>query len=158
MNVSKFLGILLLVTVPCAAQPKAEFLLLEKKARRLTLFQEGSPITSYRVALGANPISHKQRQGDQRTPEGIYFIDYKNPDSAFHRSLKISYPNRRDQTRAAHNGVDPGGLIMIHGLGDRPTYLQERGDWTDGCIAVTNDEIEEIWNAVDLETPIMILP
>jgi len=155
---TRLLGVLLLIAVPCAAEPKAEFLLLEKKARRLTLFHEGSPLKSYRVALGANPTDHKQQQGDERTPEGVYFIDFKNPNSAFHRSLKISYPNRRDRARAAQAGVDPGGLIMIHGLGDRPTYLQESGNWTDGCIAVTNREIEEIWDAVELDTPIMILP
>ena len=150
--------LLLMVALPCAAEIKAGFLLLEKQARRLTLFNQGSPIKSYQVALGANPRGHKQREGDERTPEGVYFIDFKNPDSAFHRSLKISYPNRRDRTRAARNGVNPGGLIMIHGLGDRPDYLQENAHWTDGCIAVTNDEIEEIWEAVELDTPIMMIP
>ncbi len=156
----KLLGfcLLLFFVVPCAAQQRAEFILVEKKERRLTLFHEGAPLRSYRVALGQNPAGHKLQEGDERTPEGTYFIDYKNADSDFHRSLKISYPNRRDKTRAQQAGVSPGGLIMIHGLGDTPRSWHGLIDWTDGCIAVTDEEIEEIWDLVDLDTPIMILP
>jgi len=149
---------LLLVASPCAAQPKAQFLLLEKSERRLSLFHEGALLRSYTVALGANPIGHKQHEGDERTPEGVYFIDFKNPDSRFHRSLKISYPNRRDAARAARMGMDPGGLIMIHGLGTRFLWRHPTDDWTDGCIAVTNEEIEEIWDLVEEFTPILIEP
>ena len=160
IGVMKALGfcLLLLIAVPGEAKQKAEFLLVEKKERRLTLFNEGTPVKSYRVALGQNPTGHKMEEGDERTPEGTYFIDFKNSNSDFHRSLKISYPNRRDRARAQRDGVDPGGLIMIHGLGDRPRSWHRLIDWTDGCIAVTNEEIEEIWDLVELDTPIMILP
>lgn len=141
--------------------PEAESVLVKKSERKLYLIRDGRPYRSYRVALGANPIGHKQQQGDKRTPEGDYLIDWRNPGSAFHLSLHISYPNEQDKQSAAARGVSPGGLIMIHGQPNRAGWYQrlfQRKDWTLGCIAVSNREMEEIWRAVPDGTPIRIEP
>jgi tetratricopeptide (TPR) repeat protein len=120
---------------------------IEKGARRLILISQGEVLKSYKIALGGNPIGPKERKGDNKTPEGTYVIDARNRDSRFHLSLRISYPNERDKKRAKELGVSPGGDIMIHGIkngfssvGDAHTGV----DWTKGCIAVTDQEIEEI--------------
>lgn len=139
----------------------ADKVLIEKKERRLTLFSRGEAIKTYKIALGGNPIGPKERQGDQKTPEGTYIIDARNSNSDFHLSLHISYPNEKDRLRARQLGVPPGGNIMIHGLkngfsqvGDSHT---ER-DWTEGCIAVTNEEMEEIYRMVPNGTIVEIRP
>ncbi len=144
-----------------AEHTKADRILVEKAKRTLTLFSGDMPLKTYRVALGKNPLGHKLRQGDMKTPEGFYSIDYRNPDSRFHKSLHISYPNERDIRRALSSGFPPGGHIMIHGL---KKELEWTGayhrvlNWTDGCIAVTNSEIQEIWNIVPDGTPVEIVP
>lgn len=125
-----------------------------KSARRMELLKDGKVVHSYRVALGDAPTGHKRQQGDERTPEGDYRITYRNPQSRFHLSLRVSYPNQADRDQARKRGVDPGGDIMIHGS-TPPGYT---GDWTDGCIAVTNAQIEEIWRLVPVGTPIRINP
>jgi len=136
-------------------------IVVEKSTRKLVLIENDAVIRSYTVALGANPVGHKQQEGDERTPEGRYVIDYRNLGSSFYRSLHISYPNKSDRQRAAELGVDPGGDIMIHGL---PTDWGWLGsvhyalDWTNGCIAVTNWEMDEIWSLVEDGTPIEIMP
>ncbi len=136
-------------------------LLLEKSERRLTLLNHGKTVKSYRVALGSCPIGQKEREGGGRTPEGNYVIDFHKSDSDFHRALHISYPNTSDLARARAAGVSPGGDIMIHGL---PNGLGALGsahrlhDWTSGCAAVTDYEIEEIYAAVADGTPIDIRP
>ncbi|HKR54101.1 MAG TPA: L,D-transpeptidase family protein [Chthoniobacterales bacterium] len=141
--------------------PKADKILVEKAARRLTLFSAGRKLKEYRVALGFSPIGPKEREGDGRTPEGIYIIDFHKPDSAFHRALHVSYPSAEDSARAAEAGVSPGGDIMIHGL---PSGLRTLGaahrwrDWTAGCIAVTDPEIDEIYSSVNDGTSIEIQP
>jgi len=147
---------------PAANAPtKADMILVEKRARRLTLFSAGRKLKEYRVALGFSPIGPKQHEGDGRTPEGKYTIDFHKSDSAFHRALHISYPDAADGARAAEAGMTPGGDIMIHGL---PNGLSELGpahrlrDWTAGCIAVTDSEIDEIWASVADGTPIEIRP
>ncbi len=135
--------------------------LVEKGKRKMHLLSEGTVVKSYDISLGDRPEGHKQRQGDERTPEGRYIIDYRNPHSAYHLSLHISYPNRADRERARQRGVDPGGLIMIHGLPNgyqRAEPLFKGRDWTDGCIAVDNKAIEEIWALVKDGTPIEITP
>ena len=139
----------------------ADKVLIEKKARRLTLFSKGQALRVYRVALGRNPVGPKEREGDNRTPEGIYAIDGRNMKSRYHRSLHISYPSPEDMQRAKERGVSPGGSIMIHGIvnglgwiGDVHTVF----DWTKGCIAVTNSEIEEIESLVPDGTPVEIVP
>lgn len=140
---------------------RADRVVIEKGARRLTLYRDGQALKTYRVALGFAPEGHKERQGDGRTPEGLYRIDLRNPQSSFHLSLRISYPNAADRKRAAEAGVDPGGDIFIHGVprgaGALGAAFNLR-DWTLGCVAVTNGEIEEIWNAVPLGTPVEIKP
>ena len=121
----------------------------------------GREVRSYDIALGPSPEGHKQQEGDGRTPEGRYVIDWRNVNSAFHRSLHISYPNAGDRARARRRGVDPGGAIMIHGLPNGMGTLgglHVASDWTLGCIAVTSEEIEEIWRVVRDGTPIEIGP
>jgi murein L,D-transpeptidase YafK len=136
-------------------------ILVEKQARRLTLLSNGKAVRSYRVSLGGNPVGHKREEGDERTPEGVYSITARNAYSSFYRSLQISYPNDQDEARAAAQGVDPGGLIMIHGIRNGLGWvggLHRFLDWTDGCIAVTNGEMDEIWELVPIGTPIEIRP
>ena len=143
------------------APTKADRILVEKGARRLILFSADRKLKEYRVALGFSPIGPKEREGDGRTPEGIYIIDFHKHDSAFHRALHISYPAAEDNARAAEAGVSPGGDIMIHGLPNGRGTLgpaHRLRDWTAGCIAVTDSEIEEIYNSVSDGTPIEIRP
>lgn len=141
--------------------PLVDSILVKKSQRKMHLIINDQPYRSYRISLGGNPVGHKQREGDNRTPEGEYYIDWRNPNSAFHLSLRISYPNEQDQALADALGVSPGGMIMIHGEGEvegRAGRLTRRRDWTQGCIAVTNQEMEEIWQMVPDGTPIHIKP
>lgn len=139
----------------------ADSLVLEKSTRRLTLFSAGTAIHTYIVALGRNPVGPKEQVGDERTPEGLYYIDSRNPRSRYHLALHISYPEPKDRAHAERLGVDPGGDIMIHGLplGEEsvgPFHIMH--NWTDGCIALTNEEIEELWRIVPDGVPIDIKP
>ena len=135
--------------------------MVEKGTRRLTLLSGRRKLKDYHIALGFSPIGPKEREGDGRTPEGIYSIDFHKPDSSFHRALHVSYPSAQDSARAAQAGVSPGGDVMIHGM---PNGLGALGaayrsrDWTAGCIALTDREIDEIYSSVDDGTPIEILP
>lgn len=122
-------------------------ILIEKSTRRLMLISQGEVLKFYKIALGGNPVGPKERQGDNKTPEGTYVIDARNRDSRFHLSLRISYPNERDKKRAKELGVSPGGDIMIHGIKNGFSWVGDAHsgvDWTKGCIAVTDQEIEEI--------------
>ena len=150
----------------CAGPPErltADAVVVDKSERRLQLLQDGKVVREYRVALGDRPLGHKYREGDERTPEGDYVLDWRNPNSNFYKSIHVSYPNETDRLFARAMGHSPGGMIMIHG---KPNYLTsprllaeyDRVDWTDGCIAVTNEEMDEIWAAVKDGTPIRILP
>lgn len=132
----------------------ADAIRVYKAARKMELLRDGRVIHSYRVHLGGVPAGPKREQGDQRTPEGEYAISYRNAASRFHLSLRVSYPNADDLRQARARGVDPGGDIMIHG----GTPPGESRDWTEGCVAVTNAEIEEIWRLVPLGTPVRIDP
>jgi len=154
----------LLVAAPAAADeasslPTADFVLVDKSDRALTLYAEGQPFhTITGLQFGAAPRGHKQFQGDERTPEGRYTIDYANPDSSYWLSLHISYPNDDDRAYAEELGRSPGGAIFIHG---QPNWLplgRLPGDWTDGCIALSNEEIELLWQTVPDGTPIEIRP
>jgi tetratricopeptide (TPR) repeat protein len=139
----------------------ASKVIVEKKERKLTLLSNGKVLKTYRVALGGNPNSPKERQGDSRTPEGTYVIDSRNSDSRYHLSLHISYPNEDDKKRARELGVSPGGNIMIHGLKNGFSWIGDSHtsvDWTEGCIAVTDEEIEEIARLVPDGTVIEIRP
>jgi murein L,D-transpeptidase YafK len=133
---------------------QADTIRVFKSTRRMQLLRDGKVLRAYRIALGDAPVGPKRQQGDERTPEGDYRITYRNAQSRFHLSLRVSYPNQADREQARKRGVDPGGDIMIHGS-TPPGYTR---DWTDGCIAVTNAQIEEIWRLVPLGTPIRINP
>jgi murein L,D-transpeptidase YafK len=139
----------------------ADRVLVEKAARHLTLLRGATPLKTYRVALGRAPVGPKEREGDQRTPEGTYLIDFHKEDSDYHRALHVSYPEQRDIERAAAADVPPGCDIMIHGIRNGLGWIgafHRRSDWTAGCVAVTDFEIEEIWRAVPDGTPIEIRP
>lgn len=138
--------------LPAAQQ--ADAIHVYKAQRRMELLREGRVIATYRIVLGGAPVGHKRQQGDQRTPEGDYRITYRNGRSRFHLSLRVSYPNEADRKQAAARGVDPGGDIMIHGA----TPEGSQTDWTEGCIAVTNTDMEAIWQRVPIGTPIRINP
>ena len=146
---------------PLPESTKADRVVVEKSRRVLSLYAGDTLLKNYEVALGPDPKGHKQQQGDGRTPEGKYVIDYRNPQSSYHLSLHISYPNQKDERRAAERGVSPGGDIFIHGLAPEFAWvgaMHTKSDWTDGCIAVSNKEIEELWRAVPNGTRIEIRP
>ncbi|MCC5970182.1 MAG: L,D-transpeptidase family protein [Pararhodobacter sp.] len=136
--------------------PQVTQIRVHKSARVMELMHYDTLLRSFDVQLGRNPIGHKERQGDSRTPEGEYIIDRRNPRSAFHLSLGISYPNEDDVARAEENGWLPGGDIFIHGRG--PNVRRPRGDWTEGCIAVRDREMEVIYAMIQDGTPISIYP
>lgn len=143
------------------AEPKVDYVLIKKSEESLHLLSEGKELKRYRVVFGANPKGHKQRQGDERTPEGKYVLDYKNDNSLFYKSIHISYPNEQDRQRARKAGVNPGGEIMIHGQRNGLGWLSgiaQWFNWTDGCIAASNSDMEEIWQLVDVGTPVEIQP
>jgi murein L,D-transpeptidase YafK len=139
----------------------ADRVLVVKNERKLYLLRAGRVFAAYWIALGEDPIGPKTARGDGRTPEGIYLIDERTMETAFHRSLHISYPNAADLARAGGLGVSPGGGIAIHGL---PAGWEPTGpgrpmlDWTNGCIAVSNHDLDEIWERVPVGTPIEIVP
>lgn len=147
--------------IPLPAGTVADRVVIEKSARRLILYAHGEPLKYYRVALGRSPIGPKVRQGDNKTPEGLYAIDGHKKNSLYHLALHISYPNASDIARAKSLGVPPGGDIMIHGITNWLGWvgrLHRRFDWTRGCIAVTDWEIEEIWRVVPDGTVVEIKP
>jgi murein L,D-transpeptidase YafK len=136
--------------------PEVTSVVVYKEARKMHLVHGNKALKTYKIGLGFEPLGHKAKEGDGRTPEGAYLIDRRNPNSQFHLSLGISYPNAEDRAYAAKNGFDPGGEIFIHG---RPSkYKDAPDDWTLGCIAVTNREMEEIYAMVKNGTPIFIFP
>jgi murein L,D-transpeptidase YafK len=140
---------------------KADRIIIVKSQRTLTLMNRGQALKAYKVALGGNPVGAKEKSGDKRTPEGEYVIDSKNAKSRFHLALHISYPNAEDLKRARRLGASPGGGVEIHGLESQYAWvgsLHRQVNWTAGCVAVTNAEIEEIWALVDVGTPIDIRP
>ena len=139
----------------------ADFVLVEKSARKLHLLRNGEVLRSFDIALGLSPAGAKRREGDFRTPEGLYHLEMKNPNSDFFLSIKISYPSAADRAQARQLGVNPGGQIMIHGHPNEPrypvSYYRDR-DWTDGCIAVSNSDMVDIWLMTQTDTPIEIRP
>ena len=164
-------ALLLIVTVFCLYQflPEESLLpgaqvdrvVVQKASRTMTLYQNGRALKAYKISLGKEPIGPKARAGDGRTPEGNYALDFRNTQSRFHKSLHISYPSAADRAAAQQLGANPGGDIMIHGLQNGLGWIgrfHRFWDWTDGCIAVTNSEIEEIWRSVRDGTPIEIYP
>jgi murein L,D-transpeptidase YafK len=144
------------------AQPlHADRVVVLKKAHTLQLLSAGRVIKTYNVALGGDPVGPKTRQGDHKTPEGLYVLDSRNAHSRFYKSIHISYPSIKDRAMAHQKGVSPGGDVFVHGLPNGYGWVgasHRLKDWTDGCVAVTNQEMDEIWLAVVDGTPIEIRP
>ena len=139
--------------------PPVTQVVVNKGARQLLLLSGNTVLKAYRIGLGNEPIGHKQYEGDGRTPEGLYYIDRRNPNSRYHLSVGVSYPNPQDSAQAAALGRSPGGDIFIHGLGREGRVQSKlRKDWTAGCIAVTDDDMEEIYSMLRRATPIYVMP
>lgn len=137
------------------ADGKIDLVKVDKSAREMYLMEGTKVIRVYKISLGKNPIGPKERSGDKKTPEGFYILDYKNSKSIYYKSIHISYPNKSDRANASEKGWDPGGDITIHGqLGDVFSEM----DWTEGCIGVSNEDIDEIWEMLDIPVPIIIEP
>ena len=158
----------------CAGQPQQSTMgslsrgpidrvVVKKSQRRLELVSRGRVVREYRVSLGGSPVGHKVREGDQRTPEGRYVLNWRNPKSNFYKAIHISYPNERDRQVSRQLGYKPGGMIMLHGM---PNYVRSESlrrqyanrDWTHGCIALQDRDMDEIWRMVRDGTPIHIVP
>ncbi len=141
--------------------PKVDKVVVSKSHYSLSLYSREQLVKRYWVALSPNPRGHKQQEGDKRTPEGTYLLDYKKPDTAYYKAIHISYPNEQDRAEAAAKGLNPGGMILIHGqpnrLASTGTNLQP-SNWTDGCIALLNTDMDELWHAIEPGTLIHILP
>lgn len=143
------------------AEQKADLVVIKKSESTLYLERNGKPFESFKVAFGRQPKGHKVQEGDERTPEGRYVLDSKDSQSAFYKAIHVSYPNAQDKAAAKARGVEPGGLIMIHGQRNGLGWLApiaQLFDWTDGCIALSNANMDKVWNAVDVGTPIQIYP
>lgn len=143
------------------ADARADRVIVMKKERTLRLMHGDKVLKAYKIALGGEPIGPKRMEGDHKTPEGAYILDRRNPKSKYYRSIHISYPSEEDRERARKSGVLPGGDVMVHGLPNGFGWLgatHRVQDWTDGCIAVTDQEMDEIWSAVADGTPIEIKP
>ena len=141
--------------------PIADRVIVEKQNRKLHLVKGGQKIRSFDIALGIEPVGDKEREGDHKTPEGLYSLDIRHPDSDFFLAIHISYPNPEDRASARRKGYDPGGAIMIHGQPNAPTFsaaYYRTQDWTNGCIAVSNSDMIDIWLMTERGTPIEILP
>ena len=153
--------VFLLYTGAAYSEQMADMVIVEKSESRLYLMRTGEAFASFHVAFGSNPEGHKQQQGDERTPEGKYVLGYKNAGSAFYKSIHISYPNTKDREEARKRGVRPGGDIMIHGQKNgygQFAIIAQRFNWTNGCIALSDRDMDLVWNAVKPGTPIEIRP
>ncbi len=167
VRVTRYMMILVaLAAVPAARAdadrfPMADRVIVDKSARELRLMRDGEAFRTFPIALGLAPVGDKEQEGDNRTPEGLYHLDLRNPNSDYFLSIRISYPNAADRAAAREKGVDPGGQIMIHGQPNVPTYslaYYRRADWTNGCIAVSNSDMIDIWLMTPRGVPIEILP
>ena len=140
---------------------KVDKVIVYKEKRQMMLFKNNEILKTYQISLGKNPVGPKEREGDKKTPEGKYVLDWRNPNSKYHLSIHISYPNDEDKRNARVKGISPGGDIMIHGCPNGFGWNWKHykaNDWTDGCIAVSSEEIEEIWSGVENGTEIEIFP
>ena len=162
---SKLLLSLLVSTLPATIQagefPIADKVVIEKAARKLHLLQNGKAFRTFKIALGIRPVGDKKKEGDFKTPEGKYLLDSRNQNSDFFLSIRVSYPDEADRREASNRGVDPGGAIMIHGQPNEPTMSEtyyRTQDWTNGCIAVSNSDMIDIWLMTGENTPIEIRP
>lgn len=158
------LAILALIRPPCARateMPDADHVVVRKAEHKLYLYNGSRVLGEYKVALGLNPIGTKEREHDFRTPEGRYFLARRNARSDFFLSIQVSYPNKQDRLRARRNRWAPGGSIMIHGLPNQlkhPADYYASNDWTDGCIALSNSDMVEVWMRTHENIPIDIYP
>ncbi|MCG8564473.1 MAG: L,D-transpeptidase family protein [Desulfobacterales bacterium] len=158
--------LVLVVGLGCApggdgSLPRADRIRVFKGERRLELVRADQVVADFKIALGSQPRGHKAVEGDGKTPEGKYVLDYKKVDSSYYRAIHISYPNARDRARAEGKGMDPGGLIMIHGQPNgwgALAFILQRFDWTQGCIALSNGDMDRVWQSVVVPLPIEILP
>ena len=153
--------LLWLATLQASGFPVADSVLVEKADRKLHLMKDGRPFRTFDIALGIRPVGDKKHEGDFRTPEGRYLLDRRNPHSEFFLSIHVSYPNGQDIREARARGLDPGGAIMIHGQPNEPTRSEayyRTQDWTNGCIAVSNSDMIDIWLMTGDNTPIEIRP
>lgn len=150
------------VSISAAGEfPQADLVVVEKGLRKLHLFKSGEAFRTFDIALGIRPTGDKKQEGDFRTPEGRYLLDMRNPHSEFFLSIHVSYPNQQDRKQARSEGVSPGGAIMIHGQPNEPTRSEiyyETQDWTNGCIALSNSDMIDIWLMTGANTPIEIRP
>ena len=159
-----FLGILVYYFYPEAKLPKGKIIdriEVFKSERKMLVYAEGELLKTYKISLGKNPIGHKEFEGDFKTPEGIYEINAKNPNSGYHKNLGVSYPNEKDIAHAKTLGKPAGGHIKIHGIRNGDGYIskfQRWKDWTAGCIAVTNEEVDELYENVKIGAIIEIKP
>ena len=166
MRIRVLTGLILLLGVMGPVEPAdkplhADKVVVLKRERTLQLLSQGKVIKTYKVALGGDPVGPKTRQGDHKTPEGLYVLDSRNAHSQFYKSLHISYPSVGDRAAAKQSGVSAGGDVFVHGLPNGYGWIgagHRAKDWTDGCVAVTDEEIDEIWLAVANGTPIEIRP
>lgn len=154
-------GLLVSVASFATIMPKADLVVVKKSQYSLTLYSKGVALKRYWVALGPNPKGAKMREGDNRTPEGRYLLDYKKTDSKYYKAFHISYPSVADIKRAQKMGVNPGSQVLLHGqrkgsvMSDQ---MLQRSNWTNGCIALINADMEEVWESVAPGTPIEIYP
>ena len=157
----RYVNCLMLLMLSCGGwSAEVDLVRVDKSERKMVLLAEGKAVREYTVALGGNPRGHKQQEGDERTPEGIYTLDYKKEDSTFYRSMHISYPNQIDTDNATKRGVSPGGFIMVHGQRNKLGWLAaltQYFNWTDGCIALTNAEMDDFMSLVAVGTSIEIV-
>lgn len=152
-------AIMMMFVLPSISWAAADVVIVDKSERRMTLLNQGEVLANYEISLGGSPEGHKTQEGDQKTPEGSYILDYKNEQSSYYRSMHVNYPNAADKAQADQRGVSPGGFIMIHGQKNGFGWLSsimQRFDWTDGCIAITNEEMDEFMKLVAPGTPIKI--
>ena len=159
MRLIALISTLIISVTSFANDREVDLVLIDKSEQKMYLLSEGKQIKKYHVVFGSNPKGHKLQEGDERTPEGKYVLDYKKADSSFYKAIHISYPNEEDKAKAKKMSVSPGGLIMIHGQKNGfgwLSWLMQMFNWTNGCIAVTNSEMDEIWQLVKVGTPIEI--
>lgn len=153
--------VLLAASPPTWAEDKADLVVVEKSKGTLILYKSGKTLATYHVAFGGDPKGPKQSEGDGKTPEGRYVLDSKNTQSGYHKAFHISYPNQSDIAKAKKRGVSPGGAIMVHGQKNGygwASFITQRLNWTKGCVALSNSDLDDMWNRVDAGTPIEIRP
>lgn len=163
LKLSRAILTTILLSLPAAAwaAPTIDLVRVVKSERKLYLLSQGQIVRTYSIALGGNPSGPKQQEGDKKTPEGRFILDEKKPDSAFHKAFHISYPRPSDVVAAKLHGVSPGGQVMVHGQKNGFGWLgplTQHFDWTNGCIALKNNEIDEMWTLVEAGTAIDIQP